>query len=880
MTSPFDTAMLAEIGPLRDAGFALHWLHPREKRPIGDGWSEAPVLTAQQLRTSHRPGNNLGVRLGEPSMVADGYLHTLDLDIRIADLAGEAWARLRELLPNVDLDQLPCVASGSGGASRHLHLITGKPFRSKLLAHSEGKHRRADGRWSYDWEIELFGTSKQVALPPSIHPDTGKPYRWEREFDFALLDLGIEPFVASADIEALAVAEHATYEFETREPLTFTGDQLDRALSAIPVSDLHYDDWIRLGQALHHQFGGSDEGFDLWLAHTRRSTKFTGEKQVREMRRTKWKSFGRYRGKPVTMASIVEWAKDARVAALRASFDDEEEEEEEELGQEPQISAAPAPPAPTKELDPFDAIGTDAPPPDEVDAVDLDDLLGGDTASDTDDDDQDDDLDDIDAIGSNRPVKGQSRAVSGDWISLLDINEEGAIKPTLHNLRLIIENDQRTAGVMSLNEFTQDIVQRHEPGVRSMRRRSEAKPTLQLDSRTWKMRDPINGDFWTEDKDNAIRAVIEAPGTQGGYGIKVSDRDLRAAVDIAGRRNAFHPVREYLSGLDWDGVERVERLFIHYLGAPDDPYHRAVARLMLVAAVARVTEPGCKFDSAVILEGVQGKRKSTFISILAKDWFVELDGDVEDTKQMVEVLQGAWIAELNELGGIAKADVRHIKAFISRRSDKVRLAYAKRAEEYHRQSILVGSTNDDVYLRDQTGGRRFLPVRCNIPGEIDTDHLLLEVDQLWAEARHFYEQMRKEQPHGTLPLYISDPAAREIAERLQESRKVEATEDALAGRIEAWLNRPVVEGNIDTDFDDDGKPIMRNEVCLLQIWCECLGRDEGQYTGMWPAALGRSVRMIPGWSESTRRPRFGKYGQQRAFERDGWIADAVLPKGG
>lgn len=824
-----DTDILAAIEPFRDAGFPLHWLHVRQKRPIGNGWQAAPVATLDDLRRTHAAGNNLGVRLGEPAaLTGGGYLHVLDLDIRVPDLADEAWAAFAKLGLG-ERAAFPEVQSGSGGESRHLYLVTDKPFDSRKLAVSDGKHRGADGKWHYDWEIEFFGTGKQVAMPPSIHPESGKPYRWLREFDFDELDFGGGPRVPASVIEGLGAAETAEYEFESRPPLEFKEGQLERYLDDVPVSDLDYDDWVRLGQSLHHQFGGSQEGFDLWLKHTKRSAKFTGDAQVREMKRIKWRSFGKYRGRPCTMATVVTWAQEARAERLADEFDDFDDEDAGDAD------------------DDFDSL-LDASSP---------------AASDNDWDGGSDD-DDAPATLS--------------WSSLLDVNDEGAIRPTLHNLRLIVANDVRTNGVAAYNEFTQEIVQRGTPGIRPPKRANQAKPFVQITGPSFRLDDPVNGDFWTEDKDNAIRAVIEAPKPQGGYGIKVPDRDLRAAIDIVGRQNGFHPVREYLSGLNWDGVSRVERLFIDYLGAPDDAYHRNVARIMMVAAVTRVHEPGHKFDTAVILEGLQGKRKSTFIAVLAKNWFAEVDGDVTDTKAMVELLQGAWIAELNELGGFAKADVRHIKAFISRRSDKVRLAYAKRAQEYHRQSIFIGSTNDDVYLKDSTGGRRFLPVRCQIEGEIDTDRLTDEIDMLWGEALHLYREMRAAQPRGTLPLYLADAEARQIAERLQESRKVETSEDALSGRIAEWLSKPIVSGSMDDDFDEDGKAKYRNEVCLLEIWCECLGRDEAQYTGMWPAALGRAMRLVEGWKESTRRPRFGKYGQQRAFERVGWVADTVLPK--
>ncbi|AOR76520.1 VapE domain-containing protein [Novosphingobium resinovorum] len=834
-SSDHDTNTLAAIGPLVDAGFALHWLKARSKAPAGgDEWQDAPVADAETLRRSHFRGANLGVRLGEPSAVEGGYLYVIDLDIRIPDLADEAWEAFGKLFPGIDPVELPSVISGSGGESRHLYFIADRPFFGKKLAVSEGKHRRFDTQrqkevWSYDWEIDLFGTSRQVAMPPSIHPDSRMPYRWEREFDLDALAFGCGPTISADVVESLGAAETATYAFEAREPLDFKPGQLEGDLEVLPVS--YWDDrdqWIMIGQALHHQFGGSDEGFDLWAKYSGRSLKV--DKDFRRANLRRWRGFGRNRRQPVTMGTVRQWAQDARARSLADEFDD------------------------------------------------LDDDLGADTVA-ADDGEGFDDL-----VGTPAPAAANNDDWDGgslseeetklSWTSLFAINEDGKVTANLHNLRLIVENDARTRGVAAFNEFTQEIVQRGKPGSKRSRANA-AKPTLQLEGASWVMRDKVNGDWWTEDKDNAIRAVIEAPKTQGGYGIKVPDRDLRAAIDIVGRKNCFHPVREYLSNLKWDRQKRVETLFVDYLGAPDDIYHRTVARIMMVAAVARVFEPGCKFDTAVILEGMQGKRKSTFISVLAKDWFAELDCDVTDTKAVVETLQGAWIVELNELGGFTKADVRHVKAFISRRSDKVRLAYAKRAQEYHRQAILIGSTNDDVYLKDSTGGRRFLPVRCDLEAEIDTERLTDNIDQLWAEALHIYRKMRSEQPKGTLPLYLADAEARETAERLQESRRVESTEDAMAGRIEEWLSKPIVNGNIEDDLDEHGQPVYRNETCLLQIWCECLGREEAQYTGMWPAALGRSMRMVPGWKESTRRPRFGKYGQQRAFEREGGLAKEI-----
>lgn len=826
-TESHDRETLTAIEPLRAAGFALHWLHPRQKRPIGSRWQDAPVASLDELRRTHQPGANLGVRLGEPSLTSGGYLHVFDLDIRLPDLADEAWAAFGKLFPGVAIMQHPCVASGSGGESRHLYFVTDKPFFGHKLAVSEGKHRRETTDpetgevkevWSYDWEIELFGTGKQVAMPPSIHPDTGEPYVWEREFDFALLDLGLGPHIPAAVIEALGIAETSTYAFESREPLDFKPGQLDAELALIPVERLDdYHDWITLGQALHHQFGGSTVGYDLWVEQSKRSAKFSLN-NPREMLR-KWRGFGKNRRQPVTMATIRTWAAEARAAALVDAFDD-----------------------------------------DLPDRDNFDDLLGdgGDDLPDR------DNFDDpfSDAAEPEKPAAGNT-----DWISLLDLNEEGAIKPTLHNVELILKNDPRLVGVPQLNQFTQETVQRLPPGQKPNRRKRAVKQTRQLSGPVWNVRDTLNGELWNDDRDFAVRSIIEAPKSQGGYSIKVTDRDLRAATVLAAHDNAFHPVREYLDSVRWDGQARVERLFIDYLGAPDDAYTRDTARLMMLGAVTRIFEPGHKFDFAVILEGLQGKRKSTFIQVLGRSWFAELDGDFHDPKQMIELMQGAWIMEIPELSGFQRADVRALKAFISRQRDRARLAYARRAGEFPRQCVFVGSTNDREYLKDDTGGRRFWPIECSV-SEIDTDRLERNIDLLWAEAVALYRQMRREQPHGALPLYLTDDEARVTAARLQESRRVESPDDALAGRIAAWLDRPVNNGGFD---EEDGQPPRpRNYTCLLQIWCEALDGDIRSYSHANALSLGRAMRLVPDWVTDGSQFNFPTpYGKQRVYERLG-----------
>lgn len=821
-----DQAVLESLAPLKAAGFALHWLHPRTKKPIGSGWSEAPVASLDELRQTHAPGNNLGVRTGEPSaMAAGGHLHIFDLDIRIVELADEAWARFHEIT-GLRREDMPEVASGAGGESRHLLFVTDKPFRSKSLANSGTKHRATDGRWRFDWEIDLYGTDKHVVLPPSIHPDTGLEYRWIRPFDFDTLALGLGPFVPSAQIERLAVVENTTYEFEAREPLTFEPGQLERDLDSLPIERLDdYHDWITLGQALHHQFGAGEDGFDLWVEHSKRSQKFDASPPgVRNMR-SKWRGFGRNRKQPVTMGTIRQWTLDAQRARLIASFDEEDE-------------------------DPFD--GDDAPAPAAFD--------GSDPATAN-------DVDPIDAVGTV-----DAPAAPADWMGLLDFNEEGAIRATLHNVELIVRHDPRLIGLPQINEFTQETVQRRPPGHKQARRRNAAKETRQLGGRVWQVKDELNGDLWSDDRDFAIRSILEAPKTQGGYGVKVTDRDLKAAIVLSANSNPFHPIREYLERVEseWDGVPRIERLFIDHVGAPDDAYHRSVGRLIMVGAVTRIFEPGHKFDFVPILEGLQGKGKSSFIQALGKHWFAELDGDFHDPKQMVELMQGAWVMEIPELTGMNRADVRAIKAFVSRQTDRARLAYARRAGSFPRQVIFIGSTNDREYLKDDTGGRRFWPVVCTIR-EINITALETILDQLWAEAVTGYRQMRQRQPLGRLPLYLMAAEARTTALSLQESRRVETAEDAMAGRLAGWLDLPIRTGAFDEDNDEDGTPRYRNRTCLMQLWCEGLSGDPRSYNNAVAQQIGRAMNKVPGWYQNGTVITFEQpYGRQRAFYRDSY----------
>lgn len=304
--------MMQEIERLARAGFALHWLHPRQKRPIGDDWSTRPVASVEKLRTTYRDGNNVGVRLGKWSVVGDKFLHVFDMDVRDPDLADEAFDTLQSMFPLLDFNRVPTVVSGSGGASRHLYVLTDEPFHGKKLAHSDGftmvwsEALQKDVK-KWDWELELFGTGKQVAIPPSIHPDTGKPYRWLRRFDFDDLDIGVGPFVSAESIEAVVGRrEEVDPDDESMQPIGLTVDEVRGYLKRLPNEDLDYDDWLNVMASVQHEAFGrsSTERKEFYKAFREWSAR--SEKHDEETARYKFFSFkNRSEHRHRTMRSIV-----------------------------------------------------------------------------------------------------------------------------------------------------------------------------------------------------------------------------------------------------------------------------------------------------------------------------------------------------------------------------------------------------------------------------------------------------------------------------------------------------------------------------------------------------------------------------------------------
>jgi predicted P-loop ATPase len=245
------------------------------------------------------------------------------------------------------------------------------------------------------------------------------------------------------------------------------------------------------------------------------------------------------------------------------------------------------------------------------------------------------------------------------------------------------------------------------------------------------------------------------------YRFEPSDTVMRDAIRSFCDNNVFHPIRDYLDSLEWDGVSRVDDWLTTYLGATGpSEYLKAVGRKTLCAMIARVFQPGCKFDHVLILQGETGIRKSTAVRVLASDeWFSDTTFDIRD-KDAVMNITSAWVIELGELSSMKKADVDHLKEFISRTTDRIRVPYGKRIEMFPRQCVFIGTTNNEEFLKDPTGNRRYWPVNVTF---CDTDALARDRDQLFAEAYLLWGLGEK--------LFLDDSLAASQALSEQESRR-------------------------------------------------------------------------------------------------------------
>lgn len=447
--------------------------------------------------------------------------------------------------------------------------------------------------------------------------------------------------------------------------------------------------------------------------------------------------------------------------------------------------------------------------------------------------------------GANLEQAVQGVADNSSWMDGLERTQNGTIKSTIDNILLILNGDLHLKDKFALNLFAG---------------RGEV-----LGSLPWSVDDKRR--LWSDTDNNGLYWYMERMWNITGRG------NIDSALDIHASVHAFNDVQNYLNGLTWDGVERLDTMFIDYLGAEDNAYNRAVTRKSFTAAVARAMTPGVKFDNMLILCGKQGAGKSTILDKMSRGWFNDSISTFEG-KEASELLQGVWLVEIAELDAFRKSDISRIKQFLSLRADRYRAAYGRHVKELPRSCIFFGTCNNFAFLQDSTGNRRFWPVDIGIGiptksvfGITDED-----VDQLWAEAKMRW-QLGEE-------LYLIGDAEEMALLKQEEHREVSGREGPVQEFAERLVPSDWAKWTLDRRRDywagavrsADGNELIlvhRDRICAVEVWCELFGGNLRDMKTADVRELNGILTNLPGWKRAEKTMRFGPYNIQRGFIFEG-----------
>ena len=454
---------------------------------------------------------------------------------------------------------------------------------------------------------------------------------------------------------------------------------------------------------------------------------------------------------------------------------------------------------------------------------------------------------DTDGTPPENPGAGEDPPVEvpdTSWMEELQRTQTGAVRGTINNALLILNGDPNLKDRFALNLFAG---------------RGEVLGALPWDGSSKRR-------LWTDTDSNGLYWYMETVYGLTGRGC------IDSALDIHAAQHAFNDVQRYLEGLEWDGMPRLDTLFIDYLGAKDTEYNRAVCRKAFTAAVARAMTPGCKYDTMLILSGPQGIGKSTLLDKMSRGWFNDSIRTFEG-KEASELLQGVWLVEISELDAFRRTDVARIKQFLSLRADRYRAAYGRHVKELPRCCVFFGTTNTIEFLQDTTGNRRFWPVDV---GEEPHDKTVWRdltdatVRQLWAEAKTRWIAGE--------PLYLSGEVAQTALFKQEEHRETSVRE----GLIAEFVERPVPEDwqkwtldrRVDywhlpgNDTAEAGEGLVpRDRICAAEIWCELFGGRIRDMRTQDTREINATLARLPGWKRSDAALRCGPYNVQRGFVR-------------
>lgn len=404
------------------------------------------------------------------------------------------------------------------------------------------------------------------------------------------------------------------------------------------------------------------------------------------------------------------------------------------------------------------------------------------------------------------------------WFGRLRMDLSGTPERNEANVIIALSSDEAFAGAIAFDEFAQQIV---------VCRPLPWDDTNAIFPRLWGDNDEIRTAEWLQ-----LRGINIAPVVVG-----------RAVGAVAGERR-IHPVRDWLDSLRWDGTPRLETWTSAYLGAEPTALHHTIGALWMISAVARIYRPGVKADHLLILEGPQGTRKSTALKVLAGEpWFTDELPELGSKDAAIQ-LQGVWIVEVAELDAIGRAEVSRIKAFVTRTTDRFRPPYGRHTVEVPRQCVFAGTVNPDTYLRDETGNRRFWPLRC---GTIDIAALAQDRDQLWAEAVTRYKQ-------GAI-WWIDDPALIQAAGEAQQQR---FQADAWDAKIDRWLTHERTRVNYGSAGYDDWREVETEratpltDVSVGEVLEQALGIEPARWTKGDQMRVGAYLK-ASGWERHRAR---------------------------